>query len=565
MTNPLGKLVLKNPIGPDHEFELAKTSISIGRAETNDIMLNDGRVSRTHARISFSQGQAVIMDLASSNGTFLDGERIERTTLVPGSIIRVGESELEYSTDSPTVASALTIIDNEVQLEQTVVDEFLPMVINETTSPSLVVHTAEKTWSISMEDQDHITIGRDESNVIYLDAPKVSRKHAEIQRRGEALLLKDLGSSNGTWIAQERIDQHVLQEGEVIRIGEADIVFKAGFTEENLTMIDDPKVKSTGRRTVILVPGLMGSELWLGSERVWPDVKTMITNPELFMYGSGPPLEARGVVDEVVVVPNLIKQDQYNRLGNYLVDELAYRREEDYFEFAYDWRQDVRISARQLGELIETIPRAEPIVVIAHSLGTYVTRYYVEALKPDSRVERLILLGGPYKGATKGLVSLIMSPKILPFGIMGERLRKVMMSIPTSYQILPAYSVGTDQHGKPVNFLEDERWLDPAYRSFLQIARDFRRELKQAPNLPCISVFGYGIQTISSVAVQRDESGMLQDIRYDHSEAGDGSVLEQSAIIPGSEIHPVHQHHGALFIDNDVKMRLKLELMRPYS
>ncbi len=39
-------------------------------------------------------------------------------------------------------------------------------------------------------------------------------------------------------------------------------------------------------------------------------------------------------------------------------------------------------------------------------------------------------------------------------------------------------------------------------------------------------------------------------------------MLEHSAYLPGSEIHPVHQHHGSLFVDNDVKMRLKLELMR---
>jgi pSer/pThr/pTyr-binding forkhead associated (FHA) protein len=565
MGNPHGKLVLLNQDGPDREFELSKSSISIGRAETNDIRLDDGRVSRVHARLTLSEGETILMDLGSSNGTRVDGERIERATLIPGATIHVGGCQLKYSIDAPTEELGLTIIDSELQLEQTVVGEFLPTVINETGSPRLVVHTADKTWSVPLEDQDRTTIGRDEENAIYLDAANVSRQHAEIQRRGEAFLLKDLGSANGTWMGQERVDQHALQEGDTFRIGPAEIVFKPGFTEENLTTIDDPKAMPSGRRTVIFVPGLMGSELWLGNERVWPNVKTIITNPELFIYGSGPDLEARALVDEVVVVPNLIKQDQYNRIGDYLVDELAYRRKEDYFEFAYDWRQDIRISARQLGELIETIPRSQPIVIVGHSLGTYVTRYYVEALGADPRVERLILMGGPYKGAVKGLVSLLVAPAVLPFGIMGDRLRQVMVSFPSSFQILPEYAVGTDQHGKPVNFLQEDFWLEPEHRPMLKFARDLRREWKQAPDIPTISIFGYGIRTIANVTIERDDAGALKDVRYDQSDAGDGSVLEESAILPGSEIHPVHQHHGALFVDNDVKMRLKLELMRPYA
>ena len=49
----------------------------------------------------------------------------------------------------------------------------------------------------------------------------------------------------------------------------------------------------------------------------------------------------------MVIVPNLITFDQYNLLGDYLVQELGYEREKNFIEFAYDWRQDVRQSARR--------------------------------------------------------------------------------------------------------------------------------------------------------------------------------------------------------------------------
>jgi len=96
------------------------------------------------------------------------------------------------------------------------------------------------------------------------------------------------------------------------------------------------------------------------------------------------------------------------------------------------------------------------------------------------------------------------------------------------------------------------------------MGQDFRRELKPTTGIPSVSVFGYGIKTKSNVTIQRDAAGKIESVNYQSEKIGDGSVLEQSAFLQGSEIHPVHQHHGSLFVDNDVKMRLKLELLRPY-
>ena len=81
-------------------------------------------------------------------------------------------------------------------------------------------------------------------------------------------------------------------------------------------------------------------------------------------------------------------------------------------------------------------------------------------------------------------------------------------------------------------------------------------------SVPTLSVFGYGIKTIASVSVHR-ENGVWSHITYGTEPKGDNGILEQSAVLPGTEIHPVQQYHGSLFVDNDVKMRLKIELARP--
>jgi hypothetical protein len=159
---------------------------------------------------------------------------------------------------------------------------------------------------------------------------------------------------------------------------------------------------------------------------------------------------------------------------------------------------------------------------------------------------------------------MLVAPDVLPFGIMGERLRQVMSTFPSSYQILPDYPVATDQHGNKINFIDDENWLPPEQLPLLKLGRDFRRELGASTSISTVSIFGYGINTISDVSVIRDEKGKLNNVEYVRKDIGDGTVLEQSAFLQGSDIHPVHQHHGALFVDNDVRMRLKLELTRSF-
>jgi pimeloyl-ACP methyl ester carboxylesterase len=216
-----------------------------------------------------------------------------------------------------------------------------------------------------------------------------------------------------------------------------------------------------------------------------------------------------------------------------------------------------------LGELVESLPAAQPVIIIAHSLGTMVSRYYIERLGGSARVERAILMGGPHLGTPKILTSMLIAPEVLPFGIMGERLRQIILTFPSNYQIIPIYDVGTDQHGSKINFLKDESWIAPEYLPLLRQGRKFRRELGGLQGFPYVSIFGYGMKTVSNVVLSRDANGGIQKVDYVNGTAGDDSILEQSAFLQGSEIHPVRQHHGALFVDNDVKMRLKLELSRP--
>ncbi len=123
-----------------------------------------------------------------------------------------------------------------------------------------------------------ITIGRDPACDIVIDTDMVSRRHAQVERRGRAFLLRDAGSSNGTVVNRSTDHQHVLQDGDVIRLGDAVMVFKAAFSPERLTVAEGARERDH-RRPVVFVPGFMGSELYRGSERIWPSMHTLLRDP----------------------------------------------------------------------------------------------------------------------------------------------------------------------------------------------------------------------------------------------------------------------------------------------
>lgn len=112
--SPLPRSELRAPvvvISPPGHFELSIGSLLIGRLPECDILLNDGLVSRVHARISVQGENIVLEDLHSSNGVFVNGQKVSYSVvLCEGDRILLGTSELSLfrcrdSTAHPLPAS----------------------------------------------------------------------------------------------------------------------------------------------------------------------------------------------------------------------------------------------------------------------------------------------------------------------------------------------------------------------------------------------------------------------------------------------------------------------------
>ena len=104
------QLIMRTGPTPGKVFELGKNEVYIGRDVSNDIVVNDSEVSRKHARLVVQAGGLVVEDLGSTNGTFVNGQRLMGPhVLRPGEVIMLGENislafETGYDIDA-TVAS----------------------------------------------------------------------------------------------------------------------------------------------------------------------------------------------------------------------------------------------------------------------------------------------------------------------------------------------------------------------------------------------------------------------------------------------------------------------------
>jgi pSer/pThr/pTyr-binding forkhead associated (FHA) protein len=82
--------------GSEHLLPLERTITHIGRGFTADIQLEDVSVSRRHAIVTQRRGAVRILDDRSSNGTFVNGRRVQEAELSGGDVVVIGRVVLQY-------------------------------------------------------------------------------------------------------------------------------------------------------------------------------------------------------------------------------------------------------------------------------------------------------------------------------------------------------------------------------------------------------------------------------------------------------------------------------------
>ncbi len=215
--------------GSPREFDLLRSETIIGRDPGVDLPISSPAISRRHARILREADGYFLEDLGSSNGTYVNDQRLSgRRLLKSGDQIRLGQAITLIYTAPKVAASQETVVrvtpGTAVSSMQTMIGEDPVVSQMEAGPPQLVVAIAgenPRTYTLS---RPNLTIGRVEGNDIIVPSPIVSRQHAHLEKvNGSYRLVVSSGATNPIYFEGRELDSpRVLQHGDILRIGSLD-------------------------------------------------------------------------------------------------------------------------------------------------------------------------------------------------------------------------------------------------------------------------------------------------------------------------------------------------------
>jgi pSer/pThr/pTyr-binding forkhead associated (FHA) protein len=192
----MAKLLGRTGPAAGQDFIVAE-SASLGASAENDVRIPAPGVSRRHARVFREGTQFFLEDTGATNGTFLNGGRIQRETLRHLDVITLGKAvDLIFIAreNEPIVAAPDRVLD--VKLE--------------------FMDGPEAGTAIDVP-KGEITFGRAPGCNVVLASQAVSKVHGRIQRTGSQIVLQDLQSANSTFVNGRRVESVVpLANGDVI-------------------------------------------------------------------------------------------------------------------------------------------------------------------------------------------------------------------------------------------------------------------------------------------------------------------------------------------------------------
>lgn len=218
---PSTRLLVKAPQGGTKEIEVSHTPFTIGRKSDNDLCLEDVAVSGHHARISQVQKVLFLEDLHSTNGTFVNEQKIDRRQLQDTDSIRIGAHRLifrgqQLTPTSATPASEIQVTDNTVLVSDSRAGE---RGVSEQTV-GLVEILSGKTSQPQYRLTKHVSlIGAQDDAVITLTGWFAPKTAAVISRRGDGYVVSSTESGKRILVNGRPVPgEHTLRHADVVEV-----------------------------------------------------------------------------------------------------------------------------------------------------------------------------------------------------------------------------------------------------------------------------------------------------------------------------------------------------------
>ncbi len=326
--------------------------------------------------------------------------------------------------------------------------------------------------------------------------------------------------------------------------------------------------KTNMKDIVVILPGILGSvlqkdgkDLWnVSGQAIWQVIKTLGNRlQDLKLEGDDPNIEDLGdgikatkLIADTHLIPGFWKIDGYTQTSKLITDNFQvtegniYEDPEDkaanFYHFPYDWRRDNRGNAKILKRLLDKRLKTwreksgnkdAKIILLAHSMGGLISRYYLEVLRGWQDCRALFTFGTPYRGSLNAVNFLANGYKQAFLD-----LTEVMRSLTSVYQLLPIYKVL--QIGNESHRIAEVADLPNIVQNKAQEALAFHREIEAAvksnpkDNYATVPFVGIQQPTLQSAELKDGKiiaSKTLPIIMssLDHLANGDGTVPQISA------------------------------------
>jgi len=233
MTTPKPKTNTKRAVltmvagnGSQDIIKLRRDATLFGR-DKGDVVINDSEVSATHCQIQNIDDIYHLFDMNSTNGTYVNNERVVKAKLKEGDIITIGQTSFKFGFEEEANIRHITTIfktgGKNTQDQRSVVDTLIESELRSTQIFSILLdirYGDGNSEKISLK-QRSLFIGRASSFGKFDQDPELSRKHllVKINDAGE-LFIEDLGSTNGSFLNGKKISGlHPIKSKDEVRIG----------------------------------------------------------------------------------------------------------------------------------------------------------------------------------------------------------------------------------------------------------------------------------------------------------------------------------------------------------
>jgi pimeloyl-ACP methyl ester carboxylesterase len=314
---------------------------------------------------------------------------------------------------------------------------------------------------------------------------------------------------------------------------------------------------------MVLLPGITGSVLKKNGKVAWGFSagtigKALFTrggsmesalamphdDPAVDDLGDG--VVADALMPDLHLLPGIWKIDGYTKIAEAIKANFEVTEGQNFFPFPYDWRRDNRVSARRLAQAAhgwlaawrQSSGNADAkLILIGHSMGGLVSRYFLECLEGWKATKALVTFGTPYRGSLNALDGLANGLKKGPLN-----LTTLARQLTAMYQLLPMYECYDGGDGNLVR-VGETAGIPNVDAAKAAAALAFHREIEAAvasnQQAPQYQTAGYRIYPVVGVAQQTSLSARLAGGNVEMLQTYKGKALGGDGTVPRVSAIPI--------------------------